>query len=240
MNPQTWTAVDDFLTELIVKPDAALADALSASAAAGLPEINVTPAQGKLLYLLARLIRAERILEIGTLGGYSTIWLARGLRRPDGRLVTLESDPKHAAVAQQNFNRAGLTEVVELRVGRAIDALPRLQAENRGPFDLVFIDADKPTTPEYFQWSLKLTRPGSLIIVDNIVRKGAILDGEPASATGPGEPASAGGPAEVASIQGIRRFLDLAANEPRVEVTALQTVGSKGYDGLALCWVKEN
>jgi predicted O-methyltransferase YrrM len=230
VNQHTWTAVDDFLNELIVKPDAALTDALATSAAAGLPDINVTAAQGKLLYLLARLIRAERILELGTLGGYSTIWLARGLQ-PGGRLITLEYEPKHAAVAEQNIARAGLAEVVDIRVGRAIDALPQLQAENRGPFDLVFIDADKPSTPDYFEWSLKLTRLGGLIIVDNVIRKGAILEGE-------GEPASATGPGEAASIQGIRRFLELAANEPRVEVTALQTVGSKGYDGLALALLK--
>jgi predicted O-methyltransferase YrrM len=221
VNQQTWTAVDDFLSELIVKPDQALTDALAASAAAGLPDINVTAAQGKLLYVLARLIRAERILELGTLGGYSTIWLARGLQ-PGGRLVTLEYEPKHAAVARQNVERAGLTDIVDLRVGRAIDLLPQLDAENRGPFDLVFIDADKPSTPEYFEWSLKLTRPGSLILVDNVIRKGAVL----------------GPQSEDQAVLGIQRFFQLAANEPRVEVTALQTVGQKGYDGLALAWVR--
>lgn len=221
MNQQTWTDVDEFLAQLIVRPDAALTEALAASAAAGLPDINVTVAQGKLLNLLARLIRAERILELGTLGGYSTIWLARGLR-PGGRLITLEYEPKHAAVARQNIERAGLAEVVDIRVGRAIDLLPQLHGESQGPFDLVFIDADKPSTPEYFEWSLKLARPGSLILVDNVIRKGAILDPQ----------------SKDHAVRGIQRFFELAANERRVEVTALQTVGQKGYDGLALALVK--
>jgi len=217
MAPEQWTAVDRYLTGLFVPPDSALNAALEASAAAGLPAINVSPNQGKLLLLLAQAQGARRVLEIGTLGGYSTIWLARALPA-DGRLITLEADPKHAEVARANIARAGLAGVVDLRLGRALDTLPQLAAEGRGPFDLIFIDADKPSYPDYLTWGLKLSRRGSLIIADNVVRKGAVID-------------AASGDADV---QGVRRFNELLAAEPRVSATAIQTVGSKGYDGFAI------
>ncbi len=222
MNQETWTAVDCYLTGLLAPSGAALDAALAASAAAGLPPINVSPTQGRLLQLLARMQGARNILEIGTLGGYSTIWLARAL--PDGgRLVTLEFDPKHAEVARTNLARAGLAGVVELRVGRALDTLPQLAAESRGPFNLVFIDADKESTADYFVWALKLSRRGSVIIVDNVVRKGAVTD---ATSVDP-------------RVQGMRRFFEVLAAERRVNATVIQTVGSKGYDGFALALVVE-
>jgi predicted O-methyltransferase YrrM len=220
MTQEQWTAVDRYLTDQLLPPDPALDAALQASVAAGLPPINVSPTQGKLLHLLARMQPARNILEIGTLGGYSTIWLARALPA-GGRLITLEADPKHAAVARANLVRAGLAEVVELRLGRALDTLPQLLAEGCGPFDLVFIDADKPGYPDYFTWALKLTRRGSLIVADNVVRKGAVID--PASS----DP----------NVQGVRRLHELIAAEPRVSATAIQTVGSKGYDGFAIVLV---
>ena len=220
MNQEKWTAVDSYIGDLIVPSDAALDSALEASVAAGLPAISVTPAQGKLLQLLAKSIGARNILEIGTLGGYSTIWLAQALRE-DGRLITLELDPKHAEVSRTNIARAGLDKVVEIRLGRALDTLPQLAAEKRRPFDLVFIDADKAGMPDYFVWALKLTRPGSLIISDNVVRKGAVID------VATDDP----------SVQGVRRFFEMVAAEPRVSATAIQTVGSKGYDGFALALV---
>jgi predicted O-methyltransferase YrrM len=221
MNEQQWTAVDRYFTDLLVPPDSVLEAALQASVAAGLPPINVAPNQGKLLHLLARMHGAKRILEIGTLGGYSTIWLARALPA-GGRLVTLEIDPKHAQVARANFVRAGLTGVIDLRLGRAIDLLPQLAKEGGGPFDFIFIDADKVSTADYFQWALQLSCPGSVIIVDNVVRKGAVAD---AASTD-------------ASVQGIRRFNEILAAESRVSATAIQTVGSKGYDGFALAVVQ--
>jgi predicted O-methyltransferase YrrM len=214
----TWDAVDRFIADHLVEDDPALSAALEASEAAGLPSINVAPNQGKLLMLLARAIGARRILEIGTLGGYSTIWLARGLPS-DGRLITLETNPDYAEVARANIARAGLGEVVELRVGRAQDTLPGLAAE--GPFDLIFVDADKPGTPGYFQWAVKLSRRGSLIVVDNVVREGAVLEGASGDA----------------NVQGMRRFFELAATDPRVSGTALQTVGAKGHDGFAILLV---
>jgi predicted O-methyltransferase YrrM len=220
MDQETWTAVDRYLTDLLQLSEPALEAALAASAAGGLPPINVTPTQGRLLQLLARIQHAQNILEIGTLGGYSTIWLARGLSA-GGRLMTLESEPKHAEVAHANLVRAGLADVVELRMGRALETLPQLAAEGRGPFDLIFIDADKPGTADYFAWALKLSRPGSLIIVDNVVRKGALVD---AASSDP-------------NVRGMRRFCDALAAEKRVSATVLQTAGSKGYDGLALVLV---
>ncbi|WP_437718022.1 O-methyltransferase [Sorangium sp. So ce448] len=223
MAQEQWSAVDRYLTDLLVPSDAALDAALAASAAAGLPPINVAPNQGKLLHLLARIRGARAILEIGTLGGYSTIWLARAL--PDGgRLITLESEPKHAEVARANLDRAGLADVVELRLGRALDTLPKLAAEGRGPFDLIFIDADKPSNPDYFAWALKLSRRGSVIVIDNVVRKGAVIDPESADP----------------NVQGVRRLNKLLAAERRVSATAIQTVGSKGYDGLAIVLVTED
>jgi predicted O-methyltransferase YrrM len=220
MTQATWTAVDRYITDLFVPPDPVFDTTLEASEAAGLPPHNVSPNQGKLLLLLAQIQRAHTILEIGTLGGYSTIWLARAL--PDGgRLITLEADPKHAEVARANIERAGLADRVEVRVGRALDTLPQLVAEGCGPFDMIFIDADKPSNPDYFAWALKLSRRGTLIIADNVVRDGAVIDAESSDA----------------SVKGIRRFNELAAAEPRVNMTAIQTVGSKGYDGFAIALV---
>jgi predicted O-methyltransferase YrrM len=212
-----WTEVDEYLADCLVPGDDALDAALAASEKAGLPAINVAPNQGKLLMLLARATGARRILEVGTLGGYSTIWLARGLP-PGGRLITLEANSDYAEVARANIDLAGLGEMVEVRVGRAQDSLPGLAGE--GPFDLIFIDADKPGTPGYFQWAVKLSRRGSLIIVDNVVREGAVLDAD-------GD----------ANVQGMRRFFELAATDPRVSGTALQTVGAKGNDGLSILLV---
>jgi predicted O-methyltransferase YrrM len=217
MTQKKWTDVDRYITDLLVPRDPALEAALEASTAAGLPSINVASNQGKLLHLLARVGGARRILEIGTLGGYSTIWLARALA-PGGRLTSLEFDPKHAQVARANIARAGLADRVEVRIGPALEALPRLQAEGAGPFDLVFIDADKESTPDYFQWALKLSRVGTAIVVDNVVRGGELIDGRKRDA----------------GVQGMRRFFKLVAAEKRVSATAIQTVGSKGHDGFAL------
>lgn len=220
MSQEQWTAVERYLTDLLVPAEPALDAALAASAAAGLPPINVPPNLGKMLHLLARTLDARTILEIGTLGGYSTIWLARALSA-GGRLITLEADPKHAEVARTNIARAGLADVVELRLGRAVETLPQLAAEGRGPFDLIFIDADKANYPAYFAWALKLSRRGSLIVVDNIVRSGTVVD---ATNTDP-------------AVQGVRRLNELLAAEPRVSATAIQTVGSKGHDGFAIALV---
>jgi predicted O-methyltransferase YrrM len=214
-----WTDVDRYITDRLVPSDGALDAALAASVANGLPAINVAPNQGKLLHVLARSIGAKRILEVGTLGGYSTIWLARALA-PGGKLITLEYEAKHADVARANIERAGLAHAVEVRLGKAIDTLPRIAAEGGAPFDLVFIDADKSGNADYFAWALKLTRVGSVIIVDNVVRNGAVID-----------------PAGDANVQGARRLFDAMAKEPRVSATAVQTVGSKGYDGFAIAVV---
>jgi predicted O-methyltransferase YrrM len=223
MAQDLWTAVDNYLADLFIEQDFALQTALDSSQAAGLPTINVSPAQGKLLNLLARVQGARKILELGTLGGYSTIWLARALP-PDGRLISLEIDPKHAEIARANIARAELANVVEIRLGPAINSLQQLVKECRGPFDLIFIDADKPGYAEYLTWSLKLSRPGTLIIADNVVRKGAVTD--------------AGSDDE--NVQGIRRFNDALAAEKRVTTAVVQTVGCKGYDGLALILVTGN
>jgi predicted O-methyltransferase YrrM len=216
MTQERWSQVDDYLGEVLVPSDSALDAARAASTAAGLPDIAVAPNQGKLLNLLARLIGARSILEIGTLGGYSTIWLARALPA-GGHLITLEADPKHAEVARANIKGAGLADVVDVRLGAALDTLPSLE----DPFDLVFVDADKPNVPHYFEAALRLSHPGTLIIVDNVIRKGAVAD---ASSTDP-------------SIVGIRKMHELIAAEPRVDATALQTVGAKGYDGLTFALV---
>jgi predicted O-methyltransferase YrrM len=218
-----WTAVDRYLTGKLVPPDAALDAALKASDEAGLPAIQVAPNQGKMLQLLARAIGARRILEIGTLGGYSTIWLAHALP-PDGKLITLEFAPKHAEVARENIARAGFAGRVEVRVGAAVDTLAQLAAENPAPFDFIFIDADKQTYAEYFAWALRLSRRGTLIVADNVVRQGAVTD--------PGSKDD--------SVRGVQRFYAAVAAEPRVSATALQTVGSKGYDGFALLLVTGN
>jgi predicted O-methyltransferase YrrM len=220
MTPEQWTEVDRYISDALLPADPVLEAALQASADAGLPAISVSAPQGKLLHLLARIHGAKTILEIGTLGGYSTIWLARALPA-DGKVVTLELDPKHAEVARANFVRAGLAGMVELRVGKALDTLPQLAAEGRGPFDLIFIDADKVSIPEYFTWALKLSRRGTVIIVDNVVRKGAVVE---ADNTDP-------------SIQGVRRLNEMLATETRVSATTIQTVGSKGYDGFTLAVV---
>jgi len=215
-----WDQVDAYLVDTFVPREPAFAAALAESEKAGLPTIQVSPPQGRLLELLARALGARAILEIGTLGGYSTLWLARGLA-PGGRIVTLEMDPKHAEVARRNFERAGRSGVIEQRLGAALETLPRLVEERAGPFDLVFVDADKPNLPDYFSWSLRLSRPGTLIVVDNVVREGDVLD--------------AGSPDAV--IQGVRRMNERIAAEPRVSATTLQTVGAKGYDGLAFVLV---
>jgi predicted O-methyltransferase YrrM len=220
MNQEQWTAVDRYINDTLLSADPVLEAALQASADAGLPLINVTPNQGKLLQLLALSHGARNILEIGTLGGYSTIWLARALPI-GGRLLTLEFDPKHAEVARANLNRAGLVDVVDLRVGPALETLPQLAAERRAPFDFIFIDADKENYPSYFTWALKLSRRGTLIVADNVVRNGAVID------TASNDPL----------VQGVRRFNELLAAERRVTATAIQTVGSKGYDGFALAVV---
>jgi predicted O-methyltransferase YrrM len=220
MTQDVWTAVDKYITDLLVPSDPALEAALQAARAAGLPPIQVSPAQGKLLHLLARACGARQVLEIGTLGGYSTIWLARALPA-GGRVVTLEADPKHAEVARANFSHARLTGAIELRLGPALETLPKLAAEGRGPFDLVFIDADKSNMREYLDWALKLSRPGSVIIADNVIRRGGVLDANSGDV----------------DIQGVRRFNERLAAEKRVTATEIQTVGSKGYDGFALVLV---
>jgi predicted O-methyltransferase YrrM len=216
MSEATWSAVDDLICDLFVGDDPILAAALAESDAAGLPAIAVAPNQGKLLNLLARLVGALAILEIGTLGGYSTIWLGRALEA-NGRLVTLEANPKHVDVARANIERAGLGSVVEMRLGPALETLPQLA----GPFDLIFIDADKENNAEYFRWALKLSRRGSLIIVDNVVRDGKVVDAE----------------SRDPMVKGTRRLYEAMAAEPRVSATVIQTVGRKGYDGLAIALV---
>jgi predicted O-methyltransferase YrrM len=220
MTRDLWTEVDRFISDVQIPPDSALEAALAANAAAGLPGIDVAPNQGKLLELLARILGARRILEVGTLGGYSTIWLARGLTA-DGRLVTLESVPHHAEVARRNIARAGFADIVELRVGPASETLPQLVAEGYGPFDLIFLDANKDGYPEYFGQALELSRPGTLIVADNVVRGGRVVD--------PGN--------ENTYVVGARRFLELVGAEPRVTATTIQTVGSKGYDGFTMAVV---
>jgi len=216
MDAAVWAHVDRYLDGLFIEEDPALQAALIASSAARLPAINVSPVQGKLLHLLARLQGARQILEIGTLGGYSTIWLARALPA-DGRVITLENNSGHAEVARRNLERAGVDAAVDVLVGDALETLPQLA----GPFDVIFIDADKRGYPEYWHWSLTLSRPGTLIIADNVVRGGAVADPE----------------SRDPSVQGVRRFNELVAAESRVSATAIQTVGSKGYDGFALILV---
>jgi predicted O-methyltransferase YrrM len=220
MTQEIWTAVDQYINQTLVTANPVLEAALQDSEKAGLPSIQVSPSQGKMLHILAKSINARNILEIGTLGGYSTIWMARALPA-GGHLLTLEADAKHAEVAHANVARAGLAEIVELRLGPALNTLPHVATEGRGPFDLIFIDANKSTMAEYFDWSLKLSRPGTMIIADNVIRSGAVID--------------AG--SEDADVQGVRRFNDRVAAEPRVSATEVQTVGSKGYDGFALVLV---
>ena len=220
MGEERWRAVDEYVAGLLAPPDEALDAALRASQEAGLPAIQVSPPQGKLLQVLALTLGARAVLELGTLGGYSTIWLGRALPA-DGRLITLESSPEHAEVARQSIARAGLAEIVELRVGAALDTLALLEAEGAGPFDLVFIDADKVNTPRYFAWALGHVRGGGLIIADNVVRSGALADAD----------------SEDPAIQAQRHFHEMLATEPRVSATTIQTVGGKGYDGFTIALV---
>jgi predicted O-methyltransferase YrrM len=220
MSHEQWVAVDRYITDLLVAPDPALDDALQASHAAGLPPIAVSPNQGKLLHLLARVHAARSILELGTLGGYSTIWLARALPA-DGHLITLEVEPRYAEVARRNIARAGLAGIIEQHVGPAADTLAAFIAEDRDPFDLIFIDADKQSIPEYFALALELSRRGSLIITDNVVRNGALIDPD----------------SDDPRVLGVRRFHELLAAEPRASATTIQTVGSKGYDGFTFALV---
>lgn len=215
------TRVDEYLGGVLVPSDTILDAAVQAGLDAGMPQIQVSPVQGKFLYLLAQIQGARRILEVGTLAGYSTIWLARALP-PDGRLISLELSPRHAEVARANLRRAGLDSVAEVRVGPAVDLLSALAEENGEPFDLVFIDADKEHNPEYLAGALRMSRPGTVIVVDNVVRHGAVVD---ATSSDPG-------------VRGTRRMFELIAAEPRLEATALQTVGLKGYDGFAILRVK--
>ncbi len=219
-NQDLWTTVDRYLTETLIAPDSALAAVRAANAAANLPAIDVAPNQGKFLHLLAKMMGARRILEIGTLGGYSTIWLARALP-PGGRLITLEFDPHHAEVARSNIARAGLSDVVELRLGPAVETLAQLVAERTERFDLIFIDADKPSYPHYLDFALQLSRPGTVILGDNVIRDGEVAN---SNSTDP-------------RVQGVRQFLEKMAANPRLSATALQTVGSKGYDGFSMALV---
>ena len=220
MNQERWTAVDSYIADLMIAPDSALDAVVGRTSAAGLPAISVSPPQGKMLMLLAQLQKARTILEIGTLGGYSAIWMARALPA-DGRLITLELDAGHAEVARANIEQAGLTGLVEVRVGAALDLLPLLAAERVGPFDMIFIDADKANMPEYFQWAINLSRRGSLIIADNVVRDGCVIEADSTDA----------------SVQGVRRMNELIAANARVSATTIQTVGTKGYDGFAMALV---
>ena len=217
---ETWNEVDRYFVETLGLADPALQHALDASDKAGLPAISVSAPQGKLLQILALACGARSILEIGTLGGYSTIWLARALPG-GGRLVTLELDPRHAEVARSNLRNAGLDDKVTVRVGPAVDTLPLLEREGAGPFDLVFIDADKPSNPQYVEWAVRLARRGTLIVLDNVVRGGKVMFGE----------------SQDASVQGVRRALEIFAGDRRVSATAIQTVGTKGYDGFAVALV---
>jgi predicted O-methyltransferase YrrM len=220
-SPERWAEVDRYIDESLVGSDPVLEAALDAATAAGIPPYQLTPSQGKLLHLLARVQRARTILELGTLGGYSTIWLARALPA-GGRLVTLELDAGYAELARANLERAGVGDRVDVRVGPALDSLARLAADGADPFDLVFIDADKSSNDEYLEWALRLSRPGTLIVADNVIREGAVADPD----------------SRDEHVQGVRRMNDLIAAEPRLTATAIQTVGAKGYDGFAIALVE--
>ena len=217
---ETWSAVDAYICDRLIAPDPVLDSALRASATAGLPQHNVAPNQGKFLQILAQMQGARKILELGTLGGYSTIWLARALPE-DGHLITLEANSRYAEIAKTNITKAGLSHLVEIRVGRAIEILPLLSQEGLAPFDFIFIDADKPSNPEYLEWALRLSRPGTVIVGDNVIRDGMVADSASTDA----------------NVLGVRRFFDLMAKNPRLSATAIQTVGSKGYDGFSLAIV---
>ncbi|MCZ7583533.1 MAG: O-methyltransferase [Deltaproteobacteria bacterium] len=220
--PDRWTEVDDYIAGALIPTDPTLDAALEASTAAGLPSIQVSAAQGKLLYLLARMIGARRVLEIGTLGGYSAIWLARALPK-DGRLTCLELNPAYADVARANIARAGAADVADVRVGPALETLLKLKEEKAGPFDLAFIDADKANIPAYFNAAIELARPGAVIVVDNVVRDGALADAD----------------SDDLSVQGVRCLHEMIAADPRVSATTIQTVGAKGYDGFTLALVND-
>jgi len=220
MDNQQWMAVDGYFDEHLVKQEEALGQAIAESDSAGLPAISVAPNQGKLLMLLAQMVGARRILEVGTLGGYSAIWMARALP-PDGNLISLEVDPRHARVAEANVAAAGLSALVTIRVGHALDTLPKLADEGAAPFDLIFIDADKANNAAYLEWAVKLSRPGSAIIIDNVVRHGAVADAK----------------SRDSSVTGSRRVIEAVGAHPRLTATALQTVGVKGYDGFLLALV---
>ena len=217
----TWSAVDDYLIDALHIPDPILDRAIAESQAAGLPEIQVSETLGKFLHLLARIHHAKRILEIGTLGGYSTIWLARALP-PDGKLITIELDPAHAEIARRNLRSAGIADRVDLRLGAALDILPQIESDGESAFDLIFIDADKPSNVAYLEWAVKLSRSGAVIVLDNIVRDGAIIQVDSADE----------------KVQGSRAALEWLGNHPQIESTAIQTVGAKGYDGFAIALVK--
>lgn len=219
-SPELWSAVDDYLDDALVHPSDHFAHALAASEAAGLPAIAVTASQGKLLHLMARMCSARRILEIGTLGGYSTIWMARALPR-DGRLVTIEYEPKHADVALSNLQRAGVSDLCDVRVGAALDVLASMHAAGEPAFDFIFIDADKVNYPGYFEWSLRLSHPGTVIVADNVIRDGKVADAT--SDDGP--------------VKAVRRMFAMMA-DASVDATAIQTVGTKGYDGLSVAIVR--
>ena len=221
MSQELWTAVERYFVDSVISSDPVQVETIRANAAAGLPGIDVAPTEGKFLYLLAKIRGAKRILEIGTLGGYSTIWLARALPA-DGTLVTLEVNAKHAEVAAANLLRAGFSSVVDIRLGPAFDSLEKLVDEGAGPFDFIFIDADKANIPGYLEWSLKLSRLGTVIVVDNVVRDGAVIDPDSADP----------------NVRGVRALFAMLAEDSRLEATALQTVGSKGYDGFALAVVR--
>lgn len=220
MSMKTWASVDDYIVEALFDADPALDAVLAANHDHGLPAIDVSPAQGKLLSLLARMQGAKKVLEIGTLGGYSTIWMARALP-VDGKVVTLELDPHHASVARSNFERAGVSDRVELRVGPALQSLAALAAEKAGPFDFIFIDADKPNNPHYLSWAMRLSRPGTVIVCDNVIRDGAVVNED----------------GRDANVEGARAAFSFIGGDKRLEGTAIQTVGAKGYDGFAIAIV---
>ncbi len=221
MTQELWTAVERYLVDSVIDSDPVLEEVLRSNAAAGLPSIDVAPNEGKLLYLLAKIRGAKHILEIGTLGGYSTIWLARSLPA-DGKLLTLEVSAKHAEVASRNIDSAGLSGKADVRLGPASESLAKLVEAGAAPFDFIFIDADKPSNPDYLQWALKLSRSGTVIVVDNVIREGAVIDAA----------------SKDASVQGVRRLFAMIEAEPRIDATALQTLGSKGYDGFVMGVVK--
>lgn len=222
-NQKRWTAVDNYIADLFIPPDPILERALKVSDEVGLPGYNVSPVQGKFLQILAQVQGAKNILEIGTLGGYSTIWLARALPPAKGHLLSLEINPKHAKIARDNIRRAGLSSMVKVRVGAALDTLPKLVSERSKPFDFIFIDADKENIADYFSWSLKLSRPGSLIIIDNVIRQGEILDAR----------------SDNSSVQGVLKLNKLLATDPKVNAITIQMVGCKGYDGLTIVRVNK-